>query len=294
MFLYASILSEVFSRDFQFSLSISYRVSISSFRCTYGWLARTNPNREEGADVVEASCFPEGVPLRAAHVQKKCTKAKAGAQPVRYWEGADVIVPLPDCVRPCQRASVIIQSPPENNIPCNRYENNQVERDASTTRVRYDNDHNHGSSFLSSSSSSSLRLDMSSDLYGGNEAVMGDAHDDGEFYSDSLAPGFNVGSHLSDPFEVKGPNDLVDRTNQVGVRADGDETIGLHQSLVRERSRRRVPGFNPVVRRMHTPAPARTMSRPASLSPPPAGNARRSGSPLRWGEGPRPPEEAEK
>lgn len=79
--------------------------------------------------------------------------------------------------------------------------------------------------------------------------------------------------------------------NQVGVRVGGGEPIGQHQSRSRERSRRRTPGFDPVVqRRMDTPPPARTLSRPGS---PYSGTLRGSGSSLRWGEGPRPPEEAE-
>jgi len=79
--------------------------------------------------------------------------------------------------------------------------------------------------------------------------------------------------------------------NQVGARVGGIEPIGQHQSRSRERSRRRTPGFDPVVqRRMDTPPPARTLSRPGS---PYSGTLRGSGSSLRWGEGPRPPEEAE-
>jgi len=90
-------------------------------------------------------------------------------------------------------------------------------------------------------------------------------------------------NRLSDPFFVDRPGDIIDHTDQVGA-------------WPRERSRLRNPGLTsePVLRRIHTPPPARTTSRPGSQSPHPDRNLRRSGSPLLWWEGHRPPEEAER
>ena len=48
---------------------------------------------------------------------------------------------------------------------------------------------------------------------------------------------------------------IVILTNKVGARVGGSQPAGLHRSSG-ERSRLRTPGFDPVVRRMHTPPPA--------------------------------------
>ena len=84
---------------------------------------------------------------------------------------------------------------------------------------------------------------------------------------------------------VSGSGTINPRTNQVGVGADGGESVSLHRSH-RPRLRDRVPGFDPVIRRMHTPPPARTLSRPGSRSPPAARDSLYSGSPLSLGEEP--------
>lgn len=81
-----------------------------------------------------------------------------------------------------------------------------------------------------------------------------------------------------------------DPFNGLGVRVGGCEPAGFHRSQPAATPGLGGPGSFPAIRRISTPPHDRTDSRPGSPSPPSVWTVLRPGSPLRWGEEPRPPE----